>query len=111
VFWGVIATDQALHLSVLAISCGVVGAQGAHSMNRTRSAGDVFQALADPTGRVVIRCLSEEGQVTATGLAARLPVSRQAVTKHSGCAGGARVGGIGAGGAGAAVPFVTSSHG
>jgi DNA-binding transcriptional ArsR family regulator len=46
------------------------------------STGEVFEALADSTRREVIRCLSEEGPVTATGLAARLPVSRQAVAKH-----------------------------
>jgi DNA-binding transcriptional ArsR family regulator len=47
-----------------------------------RSTGEVFEALADSTRREVIRCLSEEGPATATGLAARLPVSRQAVAKH-----------------------------
>jgi DNA-binding transcriptional ArsR family regulator len=41
----------------------------------------VFAALADPTRREVIRCLSEEPG-TATELAARLPVTRQAVAKH-----------------------------
>lgn len=46
------------------------------------SARDVFQALADPTRRELMRRLSEEGPVTATGLAGRLPVSRQAVAKH-----------------------------
>lgn len=42
----------------------------------------VFSALADPTRRQVIRALSEQGPATATGLAANLPVTRQAVTKH-----------------------------
>ncbi len=42
----------------------------------------VFSALADPTRRQVIRALSEQGPSTATGLAANLPVTRQAVTKH-----------------------------
>ena len=42
----------------------------------------VFSALADPTRRAVIRALSESGPVTATELAAELPVSRQAVAKH-----------------------------
>ncbi|HEY1330902.1 MAG TPA: metalloregulator ArsR/SmtB family transcription factor [Actinomycetota bacterium] len=41
----------------------------------------VFSALADPTRREVIRCLSAEPG-TATELAQRLPVSRQAVAKH-----------------------------
>jgi DNA-binding transcriptional ArsR family regulator len=46
------------------------------------STGPVFSALSDPTRREVMRCLSETGAVTATELAARLPISRQAVTKH-----------------------------
>jgi DNA-binding transcriptional ArsR family regulator len=44
---------------------------------------DVFAALADPTRREVIRCLAE-GPATATELAARFPVTRQAVAKHLG---------------------------
>ena len=42
----------------------------------------VFFALADPTRREIMRCLSEESGVTATEIAGRLPVSRQAVSKH-----------------------------
>jgi DNA-binding transcriptional ArsR family regulator len=42
----------------------------------------IFAALADTTRRRVIRALSEQGPSTATGLAANLPVTRQAVTKH-----------------------------
>jgi DNA-binding transcriptional ArsR family regulator len=42
----------------------------------------VFAALSDPTRRQVIRCLSRDGPVTATELADRLPVSRQAIAKH-----------------------------
>jgi DNA-binding transcriptional ArsR family regulator len=42
----------------------------------------IFTALADATRRQVIRALSEQGPSTATGLAANLPVTRQAVTKH-----------------------------
>jgi DNA-binding transcriptional ArsR family regulator len=42
----------------------------------------VFAALADRTRRDVIRALSAQGPSTATGLAANLPVTRQAVTKH-----------------------------
>jgi len=42
----------------------------------------VFAALSDPTRRDVIRALSEDGPVTATELAARVPVSRQAIVKH-----------------------------
>jgi DNA-binding transcriptional ArsR family regulator len=51
-------------------------------MNDELRSGAVFQALSDSTRREVIRCLSEEGSVSATRLAARLPVSRQAVAKH-----------------------------
>jgi DNA-binding transcriptional ArsR family regulator len=42
----------------------------------------VFNALADPTRRRVLEKLSRGGTVTATGLASRLPISRQAVSKH-----------------------------
>ncbi len=50
-------------------------------MKRER-ADAIFTALADATRRQVIRALSEQGPSTATGLAAGLPVTRQAVTKH-----------------------------
>jgi DNA-binding transcriptional ArsR family regulator len=43
---------------------------------------DVFDALSDPTRREVVRLLAERGEATASGLAAELPVSRQAVAKH-----------------------------
>ena len=42
----------------------------------------VFTALADPTRRQLLGLLGAEGELTATTLAERLPVSRQAVTKH-----------------------------
>jgi DNA-binding transcriptional ArsR family regulator len=42
----------------------------------------VFAALADPTRRQVVEMLAREPSVTATGLAAELPISRQAVAKH-----------------------------
>jgi DNA-binding transcriptional ArsR family regulator len=42
----------------------------------------VFSALADPTRRRLIQSLSRGNEVTATGLAAELPISRQAVAKH-----------------------------
>ena len=45
-------------------------------------AGAVFEALSDPTRRAVLRDVAERGPVTATELAAQLPVSRQAVAKH-----------------------------
>ena len=42
----------------------------------------VFQALADPTRRAVLRILSGSGPSTLSELSRRLPISRQAVTKH-----------------------------
>lgn len=42
----------------------------------------VFAALADPTRRLLFQRLCEEGSGTATSLATRLPMTRQAVTKH-----------------------------
>lgn len=42
----------------------------------------MFAALADPTRREIARLLSESGPLTQTQLAARLPVTRQAVAKH-----------------------------
>ena len=44
--------------------------------------GAVFEALADPTRRAVLTLVGRQGPVTATELAAHLPVSRQAVAKH-----------------------------
>lgn len=44
--------------------------------------GAVFAALADPTRRHVIETLVREGSTSAPSLAARLPISRQAVAKH-----------------------------
>ena len=41
-----------------------------------------FVALADPTRRLLFEQLCEEGSGTATSLSARLPMTRQAVTKH-----------------------------
>jgi DNA-binding transcriptional ArsR family regulator len=43
---------------------------------------DVFFALADPHRRFVLETLAARGDATATELAAQLPVTRQAVSKH-----------------------------
>ena len=43
---------------------------------------DVFDALADPNRRYLLEALAQRDTVTATELAAELPVSRQAVAKH-----------------------------
>jgi DNA-binding transcriptional ArsR family regulator len=42
----------------------------------------IFAALADPTRRAVLRSIASGEASTATELAARLPVTRQAVQKH-----------------------------
>ncbi len=47
----------------------------------TRS-DQVFQALADPTRRTLLRALSEEGPSTLAQLSSHVSVTRQAVTKH-----------------------------
>lgn len=52
-------------------------------MTQEERAGAVFHALSDPTRRQVVQALSR-GTVTASGLAAELPVSRQAIAKHLG---------------------------
>jgi DNA-binding transcriptional ArsR family regulator len=42
----------------------------------------VFAALADPTRRAILADLATHGPSTATDLAGRVPISRQAVAKH-----------------------------
>lgn len=44
--------------------------------------GTVFTALADPTRRHVVSLLGQRPTVTASALAAELPISRQAIAKH-----------------------------
>jgi DNA-binding transcriptional ArsR family regulator len=45
-------------------------------------AQEVFTALADPTRRGILAALAALGPATATDLAIRLPVTRQAIAKH-----------------------------
>ncbi|WP_433237753.1 ArsR/SmtB family transcription factor [Streptosporangium sp. CA-135522] len=58
----------------------------------------VLAALADSTRRQLLDVLAAQGEATATTLAERLPISRQAVVKHlavlgaAGLVSGARVG-------------------
>ena len=47
-------------------------------------AEQVFTALADPSRRAILAALAAGGPATATDLAGRLPVTRQAVAKHLG---------------------------
>lgn len=44
--------------------------------------GEVFDALADPTRRALLREIASRGPVSATQLSTGFPVSRQAVVKH-----------------------------
>lgn len=50
--------------------------------HRGGGANSVLAALADPTRRQLLEVLAAEGKATATTLAQRLPISRQAVVKH-----------------------------
>lgn len=50
-------------------------------------AEQVFSALADPTRRAILAVLAAQGPATATDLARRLPISRQAIAKHLGLLG------------------------
>ncbi|MEV0273638.1 metalloregulator ArsR/SmtB family transcription factor [Hamadaea sp. NPDC050747] len=47
-------------------------------------AQEVFTALADPSRRGILATLAAHGPATATDLAARLPITRQAIAKHLG---------------------------
>ena len=47
-------------------------------------AEQVFSALADPTRRAILAALAADGPATATDLAGRLPITRQAIAKHLG---------------------------
>ena len=47
-------------------------------------AQEVFTALADPSRRAILAALATGGPATATDLAARLPITRQAIAKHLG---------------------------
>src|ERR1700712_259218 len=45
-------------------------------------AEQVFIALADPSRRAILAALASGGPATATDLADRLPITRQAIAKH-----------------------------
>ncbi|MFG1605757.1 ArsR/SmtB family transcription factor [Actinoplanes sp. NPDC049265] len=45
-------------------------------------AAEVFIALADPSRRAILAALAAGGPATATDLAGRLPITRQAIAKH-----------------------------
>src|SRR5215218_1041586 len=46
------------------------------------TAEQVFVALADPSRRSILAALAAGGPATATDLADRLPITRQAIAKH-----------------------------
>lgn len=45
-------------------------------------AEEVFTALADPSRRAILAALAASGPATATDLATRLPITRQAIARH-----------------------------
>ena len=51
-------------------------------MTRRGTDEELWAAIGDPTRRQVLDLLLARGEATASGLAAELPVTRQAVTKH-----------------------------
>jgi DNA-binding transcriptional ArsR family regulator len=48
----------------------------------TRAQDELWSAIADPSRRKVLDLLVSQGAVSASGLAGRVPFSRQAVAKH-----------------------------
>ncbi|HLJ98631.1 MAG TPA: metalloregulator ArsR/SmtB family transcription factor [Streptosporangiaceae bacterium] len=58
------------------------GQSGAGAADVEAIAEQVFAALADPTRRGILAALAADGPATATDLADRLPISRQAIAKH-----------------------------
>jgi ArsR family transcriptional regulator, cadmium/lead-responsive transcriptional repressor len=49
---------------------------------RAAESDELWAAVADPTRRRLLDILVTQGEATATTLAAKLPVTRQAVAKH-----------------------------
>lgn len=43
---------------------------------------DMFVALADPTRRTILELLASSGELTATAIYERFPVSPQAISQH-----------------------------
>ncbi len=43
---------------------------------------DMFVALADPTRRIILELLASSGELTATAIYERFPVSPQAISQH-----------------------------
>ena len=53
----------------------------AEGMRRARAAGDPFEALGDPNRREILRLLSD-GDKPVREIAAAMPISRPAVSRH-----------------------------
>ncbi len=51
-------------------------------MNARAPTRDVYQAIADPTRRKLIRLLAESGEMPLNRLSAHFPMGRTAVAKH-----------------------------
>ncbi len=57
-------------------------ASGTEAAHIEAVAEQVFTALADPSRRAILAALAAAGPATATDLALRLPITRQAIAKH-----------------------------
>jgi hypothetical protein len=68
-----------------------------HAADVEAIAVQVFVALADPTRRGILAELAARGPATATDLAGRVPVTRQAIAKHLAPLGSGRERRVGAG--------------
>jgi DNA-binding transcriptional ArsR family regulator len=60
----------------------VPGARDTGAPDIEATAEQVFAALADPSRRAILAALASAGPATATDLAGRLPITRQAIAKH-----------------------------
>jgi DNA-binding transcriptional ArsR family regulator len=58
------------------------GQAGLPATDTEAVAEQVFVALADPSRRAILAALAAVGPATATDLALRLPITRQAIAKH-----------------------------
>jgi DNA-binding transcriptional ArsR family regulator len=79
---GASGTDMPVDDSGASGACPVVDASGAVPAPGLRDPGRVFAALADPRRRELLELLASAPGTSAGALAARLPVSRQAVAQH-----------------------------
>jgi DNA-binding transcriptional ArsR family regulator len=79
---GASGTDMPVDDSGASGTGPVVDASGAVPAPGLRDPGRVFAALADPRRRELLELLADTPDASAGVLAARLPVSRQAVAQH-----------------------------